>query len=121
MASSPSRPVASVGPVASVVAGGGAARSSSVRRIAANHSSTHTRPTAPITWNANRQLPMSSVMSQSMSGGVTIAPTDAPLWSTLLPIVRSFACRRAKVVFSAQGQCPASKNPSRTRQPSSDP
>jgi len=41
--------------------------------------------------------------------------------STLLPIERSFGSRSRCVVLTAQGQCPASKKPSRVRQRSMPP
>lgn len=80
-----------------------------------NHSATHSRPVAPTTMNAVRHVPFCVVMRYFMICGVSTAPMEAPLCNTLLPIVRSFSLSSAKVVFSAHGQWPASKNPSNPR------
>ena len=85
-------------------------------RIITNQMTTQSRPKAPTTTKAERHEPTSLVSSSFITWGVMMAPTEAPLCSTLLPIVRSFSFSMAKVVFSAQGQCPASKKPSSVRQ-----
>ena len=62
---------------------------------------TSTTPDPTVTNNIGS---VSSVIKASMRGGVTTAPMEAPLCSTLLPMVRSLGSSSAKVVFSAQGQ-----------------
>ena len=79
-------------------------------------SATHTSPKAPTTTKADLHEPSSSVIRIFMTCGVMMAPMLAPLCSTLFPMVRSFSFSTAKVVFSAQGQWPASKKPSSVRQ-----
>src|SRR2546426_716238 len=85
-------------------------------RMETNHATTHRIPTAPTTWNGKRQLPGASVNMTRITSGVMMAPMDAPLCSTLLPIVRSCGESRRWVVFNAQGQWPASNSPSIVRQ-----
>lgn len=69
--------------------------------------------------NAGRHEPGWSVINSFMICGVMIAPMEAPLCNTLLPIVRSFSSSNVKVVFNAHGQWPALKKPSSVRQMSS--
>ena len=97
----------------------GGRRSASRRRP--NHSTSQSTPAAPTTWNGRRQLPVSGVISAFMTSGVTIAPTDVPLWSTPFPSDRSRSESRARVVRIPHGQCPASKKPSSIRQWSRSP
>ena len=73
-------------------------------RMEANHRTTQMMPLAPITWNGKRQPPGSSVIIARMTSGVMMAPMEAPLCSTLLPIVRSRGESSRNVVFNAQGQ-----------------
>ena len=68
-----------------------------------------TMPAMPITANGSRQLPGSGPSISHATSGVSTAPMDAPLCSTLLPSARSLPAKSRCVVMSAQGQCPDSK------------
>ena len=73
--------------------------------------------------NGGRQAPIAMLLPtmERITSGVMIAPIAPPLCSRLLPSSRSFRDRTAWVVRRAQGQCPASKNPSSVRQTSIEP
>ena len=85
-------------------------------RVVHNQPATQNRPSPPIQKNGRLQLPMAGVSIAATMIGVTIAPIDVPLCRMLLPNARSSGARSCCVVFSAQGQCPDSKNPSSVRQ-----
>ena len=68
-----------------------------------------------MTRNGLRQLPVVPETSACTTSGVSTAPIEAPLCSTLLPSARLRCASSRCDADSAQGHWPASKNPSRIR------
>ena len=91
----------------------------SPERTKANQGMSHSNPTAPNKKNGGRQAPVPSAdptpSNNGNTKGVRIAPTVAPLWSRPLPSERCRSSSSERVIRTAQGQCPASKKPSRPR------
>ena len=73
------------------------------RETSANQSTIHNIPTAPTSWNGNRQLPGASVSIRRITRGIRIVDRGAALENPL-PRARSCGANNCWVVLIAHGQ-----------------